>query len=563
MSQSAASQPAPSVAQQSQINAGIVALAGAELAKLWPNIDFASPAAQQAVKTFFGAIVAKYARASASTSAMFYDERRAVTPARGGFAATPADPIPQPVIDKIVESAWLGAPAAPEPAAPEPTPANATTSDLPLDQRVSERLTATAQRLVLQAGRDTIAQAAAKDPANPRYIRVPTSPKPCAFCVMLASRDLNDKFHGYKSARSALFRSDGEKYHTDCDCEPVAVFPGQDISEISPNMGDYLKLYNGARRAARRNADWAGLEWQQQTKLILKHMRLLMKDDGGTEPNGPKKPPAPKPPEPKPPAPKPKPAPKPPEPEPPAAPAGKPDWSAAQTAQQVGDMLQAKYPDLHILGFNNYYKTDIRAVREFAEAVDDMLTKYPQIALTQVDITKSSKKRLQRAYAWATPRDTGKGYMETSISLNATKAKDWDAYRASKEYGWSIGWTFPGDPDRPVYSTMIHELGHALDFAGGEAAHRQTTPVLQALYATISPNGAKASMAEYKDWLRQQMSTYSFKGGDKATGVPEPWEVLAEAFADVENNGAKASDTSKALHKLLIDSANTARGTNA
>jgi hypothetical protein len=48
-------QPAD-VAQQRQINAGIVTLAAAQTAALWPQVDWGSPAAAKAVRTLYGAL---------------------------------------------------------------------------------------------------------------------------------------------------------------------------------------------------------------------------------------------------------------------------------------------------------------------------------------------------------------------------------------------------------------------------------------------------------------------------------------------------------------------------
>ena len=235
------------------------------------------------------------------------------------------------------------------------------------------------------------------------------------------------------------------------------------------------------------------------------------------------------------------------------APLAKPDWAGAQTAEEVGDLLKSKYRDLEILGFNDDHKPDIRAVREFAEAIDDMLTKYPQVTVTKVSISKPPP-GFRHAYAWATGRPTGKGYMSTAISLNANMATDWQAYLESMQGCWDDRWLFRGVPNKPVYSVMIHEFGHAMDYAGNEAAHQKTAQVLLQIWQRAAPD------ADYRAWSHQQMSTYSFSLEYGKEDTVDPWEVLAEAFADVEMNGENASETSKALHKLMLDSLNTGRG---
>lgn len=53
----------------------------------------------------------------------------------------------------------------------------------------------------------------------------------------------------------------------------------------------------------------------------------------------------------------------------------------------------------------------------------------------------------------------------------------------------------------------------------------------------------------YENW-RGQLSGYSFwKGGF------HPTEALAEAFADVELNGDRASEPARVLYELLVDTA--------
>ncbi len=242
----------------------------------------------------------------------------------------------------------------------------------------------------------------------------------------------------------------------------------------------------------------------------------------------------------------------------------KPDWAGVQTAEGVGDLLKTRHPHLEIVGFNNDHNPDIRAVQEFAEAIDEMLNKYPDVVLTKVSITKPPR-GMENAWAWATPRPTGKGYMSAAISLNADMVTDWLECRRSMQNECRINWAF-GVPDKPVYSAIIHEFGHAMDFATLEglrekkATHEKTKQVLVEVWQRTAPD------VDYRTWVRKQLTTYSFldpNGEDPEVVDPwevHPWEVLAEAFTDVELNGNNARDTSKALHKLMVDSLNTARG---
>jgi hypothetical protein len=242
----------------------------------------------------------------------------------------------------------------------------------------------------------------------------------------------------------------------------------------------------------------------------------------------------------------------------------KPKWAAVQTAEGVGDLLKTRHPHLEIVGFNDDHNPDIRAVQEFAEAIDDMLTAYPEVVLTKVSITKPPP-GMGDAWAWATPSPTSGGYMSAAIDLNADMATDWPGCRQSMENEVLNNWAF-GDPSRPVYSAIIHEFGHAVDFATlkslreKEATHENIKLVLVELWYNTAPD------VEYGTWLREQLTKYSFldpneQYSDVDPSELHPFEVLAEAFTDVELNGDNARETSKALHTLMRDALNAKRGT--
>ena len=197
--------------QHAARNAAIVALAAQQLAAAWPKIDWSSPDAVATVKRIYGAIVTRYGQASAAVAAEFYDQlRETAMPAAKKFRATPADPLPIEQLDKVVESAFLGTAADNEPRV-SVTVSGETTSDLPVEERVPARLEASLQRHVQQPARDTIAAASDADPQAVGYVRVPKGEDPCAFCIMLATREvlyLSKKSAGRVVGRSGRSRTD-------------------------------------------------------------------------------------------------------------------------------------------------------------------------------------------------------------------------------------------------------------------------------------------------------------------------------------------------------------------
>ncbi len=271
----------PPVEQQAARNAGVVALAARQLAALWPRVDWPSVNAIDAVTTLYRAIVTRYGQAAAAVAAEFYDDQRAARQLPSRFRAAPADTVPPEQIAAIVASAFRGTVTVTVLDDPAPTrtrvtqlQAEETTSDLPVDQRVRQRLESSLSRLVLAPARATVADNIAADPAKPRWIRVPTGAKTCEFCMMLASRELGPNFRGYRSEGAALFNDNADRFHKGCNCQAVPVFPGDDPHELSPNMADYQDLYERATESAGTHSD---------AKKILAHMRQLNRDETRAE----------------------------------------------------------------------------------------------------------------------------------------------------------------------------------------------------------------------------------------------------------------------------------------
>jgi hypothetical protein len=242
----------PQVEQQARRNAAIVALAAQQLDGVWPSIDWDAPQAVEAVKRFYRAVVSRYGQASAAVAAEFYDTFRAEREFAQRFRAAPAEVLPQALLDRTVEMAFVGTGRS------GVDPNSGTTADLPVEQRVPLRLADKLQRHVRQPGRDTIAINTDADPVKPLYVRVPRGATTCAFCVILASREISKRFRGYVS--------DSVKYHNHCDCEAVPVFPGQSTADVSPKFGDYEDMYSKAVADAGTRRD---------LKKILASMRHL------------------------------------------------------------------------------------------------------------------------------------------------------------------------------------------------------------------------------------------------------------------------------------------------
>lgn len=260
--------------RQAQRNAAIVGLALRDMAGLWPRVDWDSPDAVGAVARVYRTIVATRGRQAATAAARFYDELRRPRELPTQYRAITASPPASQVLDRAVESAFRGI---------EVTELDdhehevISTSDMPVNQRVPARLEQKVQKHVLQSGRDTIVDNVAEDPAKPSgWARVPTSDKPCGFCIMLASRSFpaHRRDPGlYRSEESATrvvgrgrgtargTQQLGEKYHTHCSCVAVPVF-----DELPEGQADFRTMYEKAAANAGTYSD---------PKKILASMRQI------------------------------------------------------------------------------------------------------------------------------------------------------------------------------------------------------------------------------------------------------------------------------------------------
>ena len=99
-------------------------------------------------------------------------------------------------------------------------------------QELMRRLSASMERHVRDAGRDTIAFSAMRDRATVGWRRV-ASPGACAFCVMLSTRwgDYSSKEAATSVGSGSAGRvrgaqAEGSRYHDYCRCRAEPVFPG-------------------------------------------------------------------------------------------------------------------------------------------------------------------------------------------------------------------------------------------------------------------------------------------------------------------------------------------------
>jgi len=103
-------------------------------------------------------------------------------------------------------------------------------------------LTAT-DKYVKQPARNTVAANAKRE--GVRWARVPTGPKTCAFCLVMASRDA--KYATRKSAGDTKGTGFGDHFHGDCDCQVIPIRKASDYpADYLPD--DYYSMYSDATK---------------------------------------------------------------------------------------------------------------------------------------------------------------------------------------------------------------------------------------------------------------------------------------------------------------------------
>lgn len=230
------------VERLSGASARIVTLARRDLAAAFGSLNLANPeAVRDALLEIVPALVREYGDVAATVSAEWYEEVRAGQVGGSYFAQT-ADTFPDGQMAATVrrEAGHLW-------------------SDN--QAKALAALSGSLQRFVLYSSRETVARNVQRDPARPRYGRVPRGARTCAFCSLLASRGFV-----YHSERTA---GQFDDWHDDCRCAVVMEWDaeGHHIEGYDPDA-----LYD--KYMAARDATGSG-----DPNTILAAMRRMYPND--------------------------------------------------------------------------------------------------------------------------------------------------------------------------------------------------------------------------------------------------------------------------------------------
>lgn len=219
-----------------------VELARAELEAFFYSLDVSRPElARDALLEFMPILAQEYGDVAATAAAEWYEAQR-LAQVGGSYAAVLGEGIDAVQAEGSVRYA-----------------AGHLFGDDPA--QTLALLSGSLQRFVLYGSRDTIARNAGRDPARPRFARVPTGAKTCAWCSMLASRGFV-----YLTRETAGIARD--HYHDDCDCQIVAEFD-RNAAHIDGYDPDALYDQYMAAREATGSGDM---------KVIASEMRRMFPD---------------------------------------------------------------------------------------------------------------------------------------------------------------------------------------------------------------------------------------------------------------------------------------------
>lgn len=205
-----------------EANRALVTLANRDLTDFWAALNLAGDPdlVRDALLAFYPDLITAYGDTAAVLGADWYDQLRDVPASASSFSAVLARPAG---LDQSSATArWgLGPLFAAE---PDPDAALA-------------RLLGATQRLVVQAGRDTVWDSARRDPVRTGVARIPSGAETCRFCVMLASRGAV-----YASVDTA---GEANTYHDRCDCVPTIIRSRDDYPD-GFDLNHFKDLYADA-----------------------------------------------------------------------------------------------------------------------------------------------------------------------------------------------------------------------------------------------------------------------------------------------------------------------------
>lgn len=243
---------------------------------------------------------------------------------------------------------------------------------------------------------------------------------------------------------------------------------------------------------------------------------------------------------------------------------------AAPLAESLAARLTRELAERHRIwafGFDTGGVPD-ETLMELVAAVDTILPRHPQIDLRAIGIGELPDGELTRL-EWETEPAAAPGkpsngaaqppagnpphhLFTARIVLAAHAATNPDYLEETLAAAESSRQLAARSARRPVYSSIVRELGAALDVAGAFRAHRSAHRALLLEYLPLHPpsqDSLQGIVTGFRRW-RAQLPGRSFRQGRF-----DPAGALSEAFTEVVLNASQATPAARALHRLLVHTA--------
>jgi hypothetical protein len=193
-------------------------------------------------------------------------------------------------------------------------------------------------------------------------------------------------------------------------------------------------------------------------------------------------------------------------------------------------------------------------VDEIAAAVDDILGKHPYIELAGIEITDLPDGAVSRVTSARATQEAEGPVTGERILLDRVTAASPALLEEKVETAIRSGERVAGSGERPMYSTIVHDLGRILEAGAGRRVRQSAHRSLLMEYQRVSgPWGARDTLAVivrgYRQW-RAQLIRACFSG-DRF----DPRAAVVEGFTEVELRGEGACGPAKVLHRLVVEHA--------
>lgn len=221
--------------------------------------------------------------------------------------------------------------------------------------------------------------------------------------------------------------------------------------------------------------------------------------------------------------------------------ASSPESVESPAARLAGEL--AERHNVRAFGFDTPGVPD-EVLTELVAAVDDLLPRYPALHLYAIGIGELPDRSVARLEG-----DT----RSPRITLATRAATDPEYLRQAINAEEEAGFLAPGCAERPVYSSIVRELGTALDAAGRFRARADAQRALLAAYLARADPYEKRSLhrtvSGFRHW-RSQLCGRSFRDGRF-----DPAAALSEAFTGIVMAPDRATAPMLALYRLLVSTA--------